>query len=111
MHSSSTSAGVRKYFLIQGPKVDWVQVMVDLHNAGCSAYKVAIHLDVAENTARHWAKGGEPGYGRARALLLLHTRYLGASTTILRITEGEQRAYKDSACEESPSSSFVYGRL
>lgn len=77
---------------IAAPRIDWVQVMVDLHNAGCTAYRVAMSLNVADCTARNWAKGGEPGYGYGRALLRLHSAYCGAGLTTRRLTEGEQAA-------------------
>lgn len=66
------------------PRLDWAQIMVDLHNAGCSANRVASHLGAAQCTAYNWVKGGEPKYGYGRALLRLHAQYCGASITILR---------------------------
>lgn len=78
--------------LILPPKVDWAQIMADLHNHGCTAYRVAITLAVADCTARNWMKGGEPGYGYGRALIRLHSAYCGAALTTLRLTEAEQVA-------------------
>lgn len=77
---------------IDPPKVDWTQIMVDLHNHGCTAYRVHITLGVADTTVRNWVKGGEPGYGYGRALLRLHARICGAALTTLRVTEAEQVA-------------------
>lgn len=74
------------------PKVDWSQIMVDLHDNGCTAYRVALILCVADCTARNWIKGGEPGYGYGRALIRLHSAYCGAALTTLRLTEAEQTA-------------------
>jgi len=71
------------------PKVDWAQIMVDLHNAGCTAYRVAITLCVADCTARNWLKGGEPGYGYGRALIRLHSAYCGAGLTTQRLAEAD----------------------
>jgi hypothetical protein len=75
------------------PKMDWAQVMVDLHNNGCTAYRVHLTLGVSDTTARNWMKGGEPGYGYGRALLRLHSAYCGAGLTTLRVHEAEERAY------------------
>lgn len=77
---------------IYAPKVDWAQIMVDLHNNGCTAYRVALTLCVADCTARNWVKGGEPGYGYGRALIRLHSAYCGAALTTRRLTEAEQTA-------------------
>lgn len=63
--------------------------MVDLHNRGCTAYRVALMLAVAETTARNWVKGGEPGYGYGRALLRLHSAFCGAGLTAQRLQEAE----------------------
>jgi hypothetical protein len=74
------------------PKVDWAQIMMDLHNAGCKVYRVSQELGCSECAARNWSKGGEPGYGYGRALIRLHSRWCGAATTTLRLTEAEQPA-------------------
>ena len=71
------------------PRIDWVQIMVDLHNAGCTSYRVHISLGVAYTTARHWANGTEPRYGVARALLRLHSRWCGSALTFKRMSEAE----------------------
>ena len=72
------------------PRVDWAQIMVDLHDHGCSSYRVHILLGVARCTAENWAKGGEPHYGYGRALLRLHSRFCGAAMTTRRAMEAEQ---------------------
>jgi hypothetical protein len=77
---------------IYPPKVDWCQVMVDLHNNGCTVYRVHLCLGVALSTAQNWEKGGEPGYGLGRALLRLHSAYCGAGLTTLRCNEAEKVA-------------------
>lgn len=87
MAALSSSTALR----IAIPAIDWVQVMVDLHNAGCSCYRVAIALGIADSTARNWVNGREPGYGYGRAVLRLHARYCGAATTTKRIIEGEKK--------------------
>lgn len=74
---------------IPSPKVDWAQIMVDLHNRGCTAYRVALTLAVAYATAKNWTKGGEPGYGYGRALLRLHSAFCGAGLTAQRLNEAE----------------------
>lgn len=74
------------------PKMDWAQIMVDLHNNGCTVYRAAQLLGVADCTARNWSKGGEPGYGYGRALLRLHSAYCGAGLTTLRCQEAEKAA-------------------
>lgn len=73
------------------PKMDWAQIMMDLHNAGCTSYRVHRILGAAECTTQNWAKGGEPGYGYGRALLRLHSRYCGAAATTARCMEAEKR--------------------
>lgn len=77
---------------INAPRVDWAQVMADLHNNGCTIYRVSQLLGVADCTARNWSRGGEPRYGYGRALLRLHSAYCGAGLTTLRVTEAEQTA-------------------
>jgi hypothetical protein len=74
------------------PKVNWSQIMVDLHNAGCTAYRVHLTLGCSICAALNWGKGGEPGYGYGRALIRLHSRWCGAATTTARLEEAEQSA-------------------
>ena len=74
---------------IPPPRMDWTQIMVDLHNAGCTAYRVHLVLGVAGTTVRNWVKGGEPGYGYGRALLRLHARVCGAGLTTKRMAEAD----------------------
>ena len=74
------------------PKVDWAKILEDLQNNGCSPYRVSNLLMVADCTVRNWLKGGEPGYGKGRALLRLHSAYCGAGLTMLRVEEGEVSA-------------------
>lgn len=78
--------------VIYPPCIDWAQIMVDLHNSGCTAYRVHLTIGVALCTSQNWAKGGEPGYGYGRALLRLHSAYCGAALTTRRCTEAEQTA-------------------
>jgi hypothetical protein len=78
--------------LFRPPKVDWTQIIQDLANKGCSSYRIGLTLNVADCTVRNWRKGGEPGYGKGRALLRLHSSYCGAALTTLRVTEGEVTA-------------------
>lgn len=73
-------------------KIEWAQVMVDLHNNGCTVYRASQLLGVSDCTARNWSKGGEPGYGIGRALLRLHSAYCGAGLTTLRCQEAEKAA-------------------
>lgn len=80
------------YVTIVQPKVDWAQIMMDLHNHGCSVYRVALTLCVDDCTARNWSrglKGGEPGYGYGRALIRLHSAYCGAALTTRRLAEAD----------------------
>ena len=77
---------------IYAPEVDWSQIMVDLHNAGCTSYRVARTLGIAYCTAQNWTKGGEPGYGYGRAVLRLHSRWCGAGHTTYRLLQGEKQA-------------------
>lgn len=74
--------GVEKF---ARPRINWAQIMVDLHNAGCTANRVACHLKVAHCTTYNWVKGGEPKYGSGRALLRLHAHYCGSALTISRL--------------------------
>lgn len=78
--------------IIIPPRIKWSQIMEDLDNNGCTAFRVARSLGVADCTARNWAKKGEPGYGYGRALLRLHSAYCGAGLTTLRVHEGEVSA-------------------
>ena len=55
--------------------VDFVQVMVDLYNAGCNAGRVAEHLEIATATAQGWERGQEPKYNNGARLLMLRERY------------------------------------
>lgn len=77
---------------INPPRVDWRQVLKDLHNAGCSGYRVSISLGAAWSTVQHWQESptADPGYGYARALLRLHSVYCGAGLTTLRLSQAEQ---------------------
>lgn len=77
------------------PRIDWAQIMVDLHNSGCTANRVARHLNVQHCMAYNWAKGAEPRYGSGRALLRLHAYYCGAPLTICRQYTSEA---VDSSC-------------
>lgn len=76
--------------IINPPEVKWAQVMADLLQHGCTPYRVALTIGVAETTVRNWRKGGEPGYGYGRALLRLHSAYCGAALTTLRLTQAEK---------------------
>jgi hypothetical protein len=91
--------------------MDWTQIMQDLYQRGYSAHRVSVSLRVSHCTADNWLKGGEPGWGKGKALLALHIAVCGESLTSSRVFQAEQRGKVVPACEESPSSSFVYGRL
>lgn len=69
--------------------MDWAQILEDLKNNGCSPHRVHLLLEVADCTVRNWMAGGEPGYGKGRALLRLHSAYCGAGLTMLRVEQGE----------------------
>lgn len=62
---------------IEADPIDFVQVMVDLYNAGCNANRVALHLGCDHSTAQGWEKGREPRYNTGASLLLLRERYCG----------------------------------
>ena len=72
------------------PRVDWAAVMADLKDSGITAYKVSLLLNVADCTARNWAKGGEPGYSIASGLLRLHSERCGDALTTARTMEVER---------------------
>lgn len=74
---------------VNPPKVNWSQIMKDLHENGCSAYRVSLALGAADCTVRNWMKKGEPRYGYGRALLRLHAVYCGSALTTRRVTESE----------------------
>lgn len=79
------------------PKMDWTQIMIDLHDRGIPAYRVALILCVSDTAAYNWMKNGrgvrkrcEPGYALGKALLALHTKVCGADLTTQRISESDQ---------------------
>lgn len=61
---------------VEAPKVDFVQIMVDLYNAGVNPNRVAEYLDIDASTARGWERGREPRYSYGASLLLLHARFM-----------------------------------
>lgn len=74
---------------VRAPKVDWSQIMVDLHNHGCSAYRVSLIIGVAQTTVYNWLKGGQPRYAYGRALLRLHSARCGVALTARRLYEAD----------------------
>lgn len=74
------------------PRVDWALIMSDLKESGVTPYKVSLLLNVADCTARNWAKGGEPGYSIGQGLLRLHSEKCGSELTTRRSVEVERIA-------------------
>ena len=74
------------------PRVDWALIMSDLKGIGVTPYKVSLLLNVADCTARNWAKGGEPGYSIGQGLLKLHSEKCGPQLTTDRTVFVERPA-------------------
>lgn len=74
---------------IPPPRIDWTQVMVDLHNAGCCSHRASKLIGASHAAALNWVKGGEPGHGYGEALLRLHASFCGAGLTTRRQHEAE----------------------
>ena len=74
------------------PRVDWALIMSDLKGIGVTPYKVSLLLNVADCTARNWAKGGEPGFSIGQGLLQLHREKCGDELTISRTVIVERPA-------------------
>lgn len=61
-------------------KIDWARIMAELKAAGCSRYRVALTLGVADASAKNWCAGGEPRYGLGAALLKLYAEKCNGAT-------------------------------
>lgn len=73
-------------------RVNWVDVLHDLRDAGFSGYRVAILMGVEWSTLYGWLHDGkEPRHSYGQALLTLHTRHCGPEATQKRQTEAKAK--------------------
>lgn len=70
-------------------RVDWVQVLEDLHLAGITGYRVAALLGMEWSTVQGWLRGQEPRHSTGQALLELHRRYCSPQATQKRQREAK----------------------
>ena len=71
-------------------RVNWVQVIEDIYNAGINYNQISKQLGVGWSTVQGWRNGNEPRHSTGSSLLLIHTRACGSALTKQRVLEAEQ---------------------
>lgn len=68
----------------------WRSIFNDLHNAGCSPYRLSLLIGRGWSTVQRWVYDGiEPRESYARAILMIHSRYCGEQATQKRLQESK----------------------
>lgn len=53
-------------------RMPWVQILKDLHAAGCTNYRIAAIFGTTVSSVDRWENGSEPRHSYGTALLELH---------------------------------------
>jgi hypothetical protein len=76
--------------------ISWPALLCDFKTHGFSMAEISRALNVPPSTLDNWKNGHEPRYSHGEALLLLHSRLLGADCTRNRI-----KGFRDQALMRS----------
>ena len=71
-------------------RMPWVQIIADLHAAGCTNYRIAAIFGITVSTVDRWEEGSEPRHSYGTAILALHAQ-ICPELTQQRHMEAKQR--------------------